>query len=71
MSNAVVDHVINNRVSPPTDTPIGASAENVTYSEETTYSSGSVGSAISGLKENLSELGLSVVNGAINVTYTV
>lgn len=71
MSNAVVDHVINNRVSPPTDTPIGASADNITYDPTGTYQAGSVGKEISELKENLSELGLSVVNGAINVTYTV
>jgi len=68
---AIIDHVKNKRVTPNVTYDVGADANNVTYDPTDTYQDGSVGKELSTLKEDLSELGLSVVNGAINVTYTV
>ena len=68
---AVIDKIKNERVTPNVTYDIGASAENVAYSESTTYSAGSVGKAVTDLKEDLSQLGLTVVNGKICCTYLV
>lgn len=45
-------------------------AGNVNYSDEETYEEGSVGEGLNALKEDIDDLGFSVVNGKLCVTYT-
>ena len=47
-----------------------ATAGDVTYSDESTYSSGTVGAEVAQLKSGFNALGLSVVNGKLCQTYT-
>ena len=68
---AIIDKVKNKRVTPNVTYDVGADANNVTYDSTETYQDGSVGKELSTLKEDLSDWGISVVDGAINVTFTV
>lgn len=45
-------------------------AGNVSYNEEETYQDGTIGKEVSALKEDLTQLGLSVVDGKLCATYT-
>ena len=44
-------------------------AAEITYSEETTYATGTVGRAVGDLQQLTGDIGLSVVNGKLCVTY--
>ena len=45
------------------------SASEVTYSEETTYAAGTIGKAVGDLQQLTGDIGLSVVNGKLCMTY--
>lgn len=47
-----------------------ATAGDVSYNRETTYQAGTVGAELTALKEDLTQLGLSVVDGKLCATYT-
>lgn len=49
--------------------PSVATAGDVTYSDQATYSDGTVGKEVSGLKSAITALGLSVVDGKLCQTY--